>query len=271
MLSHELRTPLTPVLAASGALAADDSLPDATREDLAMIRRNVMIQSRLIDDLLDLTRIERRRLDLVSATLPARRPCCATPPPSSRPTSMRASRSWPCNATFPTTGASPATRRASSKCSWNLLQNATKFSPPRTTIRCTARVLPGTTRALELAIEDEGPGIPAGEFERIFRPFEQIRNIRRVGRETGLGLGLAIARAIVDLHGGVLAVGPGAGGRGTRFTVELPLVPASVPARVFRPRRDRCRIRSRTAQHPAGRRPFRHRPRDRAAAERRRA
>jgi CheY-like chemotaxis protein len=75
-------------------------------------------------------------------------------------------------------------------------------------------------------VEDEGPGIPAGEIERIFRPFEQIRNVRRVGRETGLGLGLAIARAIVELHGGVLTVSVGAGGRGARFTVELPLVAA---------------------------------------------
>ncbi len=83
---------------------------------------------------------------------------------------------------------------------------------------------------MELVVEDEGPGVPAREIERIFRPFEQIRNGRRVGRETGLGLGLAIARAIVELHGGHLHVGPGAGGRGARFTVDLPLVTAAAGA-----------------------------------------
>src|SRR5690606_38108857 len=63
-LSHELRTPLTPVLAAAGALESDERLPDDVRSDLAMMRRNVAVQSRLIDDLLDLTRIERGKFDL---------------------------------------------------------------------------------------------------------------------------------------------------------------------------------------------------------------
>ena len=212
MLSHELRTPLTPVLAASGSLAADDSLPAATREDLAMIRRNVMIQSRLIDDLLDLTRIERRRLDLMPqpcrpAALLRDAAAIVTPDIDAREQVLAVQCDVPDH--WRITGDPSRLQQVL----WNLLQNATKFSPPRTTIRCAARVLAGATPRVALTVEDEGPGIPPGEFERIFRPFEQIRNVRRVGRETGLGLGLAIARAIVELHGGVLAVGPGAGGR----------------------------------------------------------
>jgi len=225
MLSHELRTPLTPVLAASGALAADETLPAATREDLAMIRRNVTIQSRLIDDLLDLTRIERRRLDLahepcVPAALLRDAAAIVAPDIDAREQILVVQSDVPDH--WRITGDPSRLQQVI----WNLLQNATKFSPPRSTIHCTARLLPGNAARVELAVEDQGPGVPAAEMERIFRPFEQIRNVRRIGRETGLGLGLAIARAIVELHAGSLAVGPGAGGRGARFTVELPLVPA---------------------------------------------
>src|SRR5690606_24864139 len=71
MLSHELRTPLTPILAAAGVLETDARIPEDVREDLRMIHHNASIQSRLIDDLLDLTRISRGKIDLDRQVLPA--------------------------------------------------------------------------------------------------------------------------------------------------------------------------------------------------------
>lgn len=229
MLSHELRTPLTPVLAAAGVLATDPRLPEEAREDLAMIRRNVTIQSRLIDDLLDLTRIERRKLDLnVQPCVPAAllRDAATIVGPDLDARGQRVT----VHCALPEKWRIPGDPARLQQVLWNLLQNATKFSPPQSHIQLTARLLPGETARIELAVEDEGPGVPAAECERIFHPFEQIRNGRRIGRDSGLGLGLAIARAIVELHDGTLQVGPGAGGRGARFTANLPLVPAGETA-----------------------------------------
>ncbi len=98
-----------------------------------------------------------------------------------------------------------------------LVDNAIDHSPPGG--RVTVRVAhPG--RTAQLSVEDEGPGVPPGERERIFEPFTRLPGVRR-DRSEGTGLGLAIARRIVAAHGGGIAVDDGAGG-GARFTVTLP-------------------------------------------------
>jgi signal transduction histidine kinase/ActR/RegA family two-component response regulator len=225
MLSHELRTPLTPVLAVAGVLASDSRLPADAREDLAMIRRNVNLQSRLIDDLLDLTRIERRKLELnlqpcSPALLLRDAAAIAGPDLDAREQTLVV------RCDVPDHWRIPGDPVRLPQVLWNLLQNATKFSPVRSRIQLSARVAPGGSPRVELVVEDEGPGVPAAEQERIFRPFEQVLKHRRVGREAGLGLGLAIARAIVELHGGRLTVSAGPDGRGARFSADLPLMPA---------------------------------------------
>ena len=98
-----------------------------------------------------------------------------------------------------------------------LVDNAIDHSPPggRVTIRVAT-----TGRTAELSVEDEGPGVPADERERIFEPFTRLPGVRR-DRSEGTGLGLAIARRIVAAHGGGIAAGDGADG-GARFTVTLP-------------------------------------------------
>jgi two-component system sensor histidine kinase KdpD len=100
----------------------------------------------------------------------------------------------------------------------NLLENAVKYSPPQTTIRVSAR-REGQSIAVEVA--DEGIGIPPGDLERIFDKFYRVQRGDRHG--AGTGLGLSICRGIVEAHGGHIAAGSRANGKGTVFTVTLPL------------------------------------------------
>lgn len=228
MLSHELRTPLTPVLAAAGVLAEDHRLPPDVREDLLMIRNNITIQSRLIDDLLDLTRIERGKLDLNRqpfALAPLLRDAVAIVAPDLDANEQ----------TISIQSDVPVTCRIFGDVSriqqvlWNLLQNAIKFSPLRSRITLAARLQPGPPPRVVITVDDEGRGISPADADRVFKPFEQIRQDRRGGGETGLGLGLAIAKAILEQHDGHITVGPNPLGRGSRFTVDLPLSLAAAP------------------------------------------
>src|SRR5205823_1594607 len=139
----ELRTPLTPVLAAAGVLAGDRRLPPDVREDLAMIRNNVTIQSRLIDDLLDLTRLERGTLELHRQDCPiaplledAAAIVASDLDASEQRLTIRSEVPSHC-----LVHGDPARLQ---QALWNLLQNASKFSPPGSRIFLSARLLPGT-------------------------------------------------------------------------------------------------------------------------------
>lgn len=220
-LSHELRTPLTPVLAVlSGLEAAPDIGPHAA--ELAMIRRNVELEARLIDDLLDLTRIARGKLELRRREIDARRVvehAVATTEGELTEKGLRLDvrlapedhRVW-------------ADAPRLTQVFWNLLSNAAKFTPPGGTVTVRSRIEHGLFGPRELAVEvqDTGIGIPPDVLPRVFDAFEQTgrRITRRFG---GLGLGLAVSRAIVDLHGGRLTAASEGRGRGSAFTVRLPL------------------------------------------------
>ncbi|MFL6263629.1 MAG: PAS domain S-box protein [Thermoanaerobaculia bacterium] len=217
-LSHELRTPLTPVLAVLSRLEADRGL-GSHAEDLARIRRNVELEARLIDDLLDLTRIasgklelHRREIDLrqvlehalatIERELEGKGLCLEVD------LAGEEHRLW-------------ADAPRLTQVFWNLLSNAVKFTPPGGVIRLRSAVQP---RARELAVEvrDTGIGIETDVLPRIFEAFEQTD--RRITRKFGgLGLGLAVSRAIIDLHGGRLTAVSEGRGRGAVFTVHLPL------------------------------------------------
>jgi PAS domain S-box-containing protein len=222
-LSHELRTPLTPVLAAATALRDDPSLPDEMREDMAMIARNIGLEKRLINDLLDLTRITRgkmevlrqpvdvaqvlrRTVDIVSGDLDARGLILQMETPGTPyPTHADAARLH--------------------QVFWNLLRNAIKFSPPggRITVNCQVvdTVDPVHPR-LRVSVTDTGLGIEPDVMPRLFVPFEQ--GDAAISRQFGgLGLGLAITRAILDLHDGTISAQSEGRGKGATFIVELPL------------------------------------------------
>ncbi|MEW4567019.1 ATP-binding protein [Tautonia sp. JC769] len=230
VLSHELRTPLTPILLAASAMLEGDEVP--TRSTLEMIRRNVELEVRLIDDLLDVVRIGRGELDLkmqvvdVHDVLGRAVEICRE--------EVKAAGI----AVELDLGAASHHVRADPtrllQVAWNLICNATKFTPPggTLTIRTSDGPPGGAGRpAGELVVEfrDTGPGIEPASLERIFEPFEQGNPGLR-GRAAGMGLGLAISRAIVDAHGGSLAARSEGRGSGTTFRLGLSTTPSPAEA-----------------------------------------
>jgi len=220
-LSHELRTPLTPVLAVISSLEGDDRLPARFRREIAMVRRNVELEARLIDDLLDLTRVasgkiqlDRKDLDLHEVVEHAIQTSCAGDLATGRrtvETDLAAAGHYLLG---------DASRLI--QVFWNLLNNAVKFTPEGGTITVRTRdELPGR---VAVEITDTGVGIDPDVLPRIFDAFEQGEPdvTRRYG---GLGLGLAISKAIVELHGGTIAVRSAGRDQGTTFSVQLPAGP----------------------------------------------
>jgi PAS domain S-box-containing protein len=221
VLSHELRTPLTPVLTTVQLLERRASLPDDLREPLAMIRRNVALEARLIDDLLDLTRIARGKLELyfqpvdVHELLRQVLEICAPDIHAKRigvTTELLAHRSQ--------VQADPARLQ---QVLWNLVKNAVKFTHAGGHVTVATSDGGDSSNGggtVRVRIEDDGIGIDAGMLPQIFDAFEQGgQDVTRLFG--GLGLGLAISKALVDLHGGaVTAESPGRG-LGATFTLTL--------------------------------------------------
>jgi PAS domain S-box-containing protein len=219
-LSHELRTPLTPVLMTAAALREDPSLPPAVREQLGMMERNIALEARLIDDLLDLTRIARGKLDfrgqlcdahsLIGLAIDILHDDAQVKEISIR----RDFAARHCGLM-----ADPARFQ---QVIWNLLRNAVKFTPQGGNITVRTRDVDweGGSR-LHIEVKDSGIGISSAKLEEIFLPFEQggLTGNHQFG---GVGLGLAIARAIVDLHGGHIHAESEGKGRGATFVVEIP-------------------------------------------------
>jgi signal transduction histidine kinase/ActR/RegA family two-component response regulator len=224
MLSHELRTPLTPVLAAAGALENDPRLPAEVREDLEMIRRNVSVQSKLIDDLLDLTRISRGLLELDRRTVKMRSLLLDTAKIVSGELAAKGQK-----LVVNLDGLDGQMVKADGprlqQVFWNLLKNANKFSPAGAEIELAGRLL-AEEGLLAVEVRDQGAGIEPLDLERIFLPFEQGFNRAHRGTDAGLGLGLAIARSVVELHGGKISAKSEGPGRGATFQVQLPLAAA---------------------------------------------
>jgi hypothetical protein len=216
VLSHELRTPLTPVLTTIQLLDRRTDLPADLREPLAMIRRNVALEARLIDDLLDLTRIARGKLELyfqpvdvhelLHQVLEICEPDIQT---------KRIGVTLELLAQRRRVQADPARLQ---QVLWNLLKNAVKFTPDGGHVEVGTSDGPdGTVR---VRIADTGIGIEAGMLPQIFDAFEQGgQDVTRLFG--GLGLGLAISKALVDLHGGAIAAESGGRGLGATFTLAL--------------------------------------------------
>ena len=236
VLSHELRTPLTPVLAAAGALANREDLPADVREDLAMIRRNVELEGRLMDDLLDLTRISRGKLELNFATVDVHESI-------DRVLEMVTAEAGGKQVTI-TTDLQAAQRHVSGdgarmqQILWNLLKNAVKFTPSGGTVSVTTINLSGSAGdpagRLRIVVHDTGVGIAADVLHKVFDAFEQGGSAvtRQFG---GMGLGLAITKVLVYLHGGTITAQSPGRGEGATFVIEFPAVPAAEPAAVERP------------------------------------
>jgi two-component system CheB/CheR fusion protein len=232
-LSHELRTPLTPVLAVISRLADDERLPADVRSAIAMVHRNVELEARLIDDLLDLTRIARGKLELRREVADLRQViehsiqiCCSQALAAGR---LRLVKELHAESHRVWADASRVTQ-----VFWNLLTNAVKFTPTGGTIRVRSWAEPmagppdGSPpgRRLVIEISDTGIGIEPEALTRIFVGFEQERP--RFARQFGgLGLGLAISKAIVEMHGGMLTASSSGRDQGATFTLHLPAADAA--------------------------------------------
>ncbi|MBC8012304.1 MAG: PAS domain S-box protein, partial [Burkholderiales bacterium] len=195
-LSHELRTPLTPVLLVSEVRAKSKKLSKDLREDFEMIHRNIVLEAQLIDDLLDVSRIQqgKMRFDFKLVNVHeaiARALAMLRYEVEEKEMAVRQE----LGATPATLEADPARLR---QVLCNLLRNAVKFTPRGGTITLhTVR----DQSALHISIADTGAGIAAEDLERIFHPFEQV-DAQQTSEHRSLGLGLAISAAIVAAHRG---------------------------------------------------------------------
>jgi PAS domain S-box-containing protein len=224
-LSHELRTPLTPVLMRVAALAGSPELPAWLRADLRMVQRNVELEAKLIDDLLDLTRVSRGKLALHLEAVdvhPLLEHVVAICSEGIESRGLRIDLE-PAAAEHHVWADSARLQQVF----WNLLKNAVKFTPDGGRIRvASANPEPGR---IAVQVIDPGIGIHPEDLPRLFNAFEQ-ENPEITRSFGGLGLGLAICKALVDQHGGELAGWSPGRGQGATFTVALATVPAPAPA-----------------------------------------
>lgn len=223
-LSHELRTPLTPALMAATVLEKDVGLPESARSDISLIRRNIELEARLIDDLLDLTLITHGKLTLqeddvnVHASLNRAIEVC-----QEDARRKRLSLQIELGARQTHVRGDPIRVQ---QVFWNLLRNAVKFTSERGTISITTGNEGGH---VWVRIQDSGIGFQADQATKIFEPFEQ--GGRHITRQFGgLGLGLAITRSIVLAHGGTITAHSAGPNQGATFAVSFPLANGSAPA-----------------------------------------
>jgi PAS domain S-box-containing protein len=215
-LSHELRTPLSPVVLTVAAMERDPDLPLKFKKHVAMIRRNIDLETRLIDDLLDLNRVTSGKMHLqmqpthMHSVLAQAAQTCASDTSAKNLNVQLA-----LQADNDLVIADPARLQ---QTFWNLLRNAAKFTPEGGSIFIRTENPPGKVR---LEVRDTGVGIEPEFLPRVFDAFEQgdVKTTRQFG---GLGLGLAISKAIIDIHGGSIRAQSGGAGTGATFTIELP-------------------------------------------------
>ena len=216
MLSHELRTPLTPVIVALHGLESGDLTGDDARAAVAMIRRNVELESQLIDDLLDLTRIARDKLQLHFVHMDAHEAIsnvveiCRS---EAQAKTLRVHVNLRAGAHFIN-----ADGAKFQQIIWNLLKNAIKFTNHGGEIVVSScNPIP---QLLEIRVADTGIGMEREVMKRIFDPFEQGDHSFQT-RFGGLGLGLAISKSLAEAHGGTLVARSEGRDRGSNFTVTM--------------------------------------------------
>lgn len=221
-LSHELRTPLSPVLLLASEGSANKQLPEEVRAEFETIRKNVDLEARLIDDLLDITRITRGKLaldfnplhvhDVIKDAIATIR-SEAVAKKVNLELNLWAEEDWI---------SADAVRLQ--QVLWNLLNNAVKFTPAGGVVKIETRPADDGSSII-IEVSDSGIGMTAAELDRIFDAFSQGDHAIKGGSQHfgGLGLGLAITRMLVELHQGQISASSQGRGHGAAFTVRLPL------------------------------------------------
>jgi signal transduction histidine kinase len=215
-LSHELRNPLAPIRAAAKVIASPQAAPQQLRQAQLIVERQIGHMALLLDDLLDIARITQGKLQLKKETL-ALVPVVDAAVEAVRPTldgkNQQLEVSMPSEAIL-----LDADHLRLSQVISNLLMNAVKYSDPggRIELRCTV-----SDDTLALSVKDNGIGIAPESIAGIFEMFSQVDSV--AGRsEGGLGIGLALVKGIVGLHGGSVAARSAGLGCGSEFIVRLP-------------------------------------------------
>ena len=219
-LSHELRTPMTAILGWSHLLQLGGLAPDQIALGLQTIRQSGEAQAKLIDDLLDVSRIVTGKLHINA--VPVRLSEIARSAIASiRPAADAKRQQLEMEIDAGALGEDAMVLGDASRLQqvfWNLLSNAVKFTPPGGVVR--VRLTARSSENVVLAVEDTGEGIPAEFLPVVFERFRQVGTAAR-GR-SGLGLGLAIAKELVEMHGGSISASSGGRGTGSTFIVTLP-------------------------------------------------
>jgi two-component system CheB/CheR fusion protein len=215
-LSHELRTPLNPILLWADGVLNQAGLDPEMEHGLRMVCRNVELEARLIDDMLDLTRIARGKLEL------------RLEPADAHELVQHAIEIVRADVNCRHIQLSIALEAASHQVNvdpprmqqvfWNILRNACKFTADNGSV--SVRSYNGTPNSITIEIADTGIGIEPVFLEKIFDAFEQLEM-----RREGLGLGLAISKALVEMHGGSIRAQSEGRGKGSTFSVTLPVTP----------------------------------------------
>jgi signal transduction histidine kinase len=225
-LAHELRNPLAPLRTGVALISKHAKLPHDMERPLAAMNRQIDHMVRLIDDLLDVSRISRGKLELrkekcelmgvIERAIETTAPMLQN---NGQHVAVESSEAMVSAFVDPTRIAQIVA---------NLLNNAAKHSPRGAEIRVRLRTSAG--HAL-IDVIDEGTGIPVDHLERIFEMFTKVERANRTN--DGLGIGLALSRQLATLHGGTLSAASDGEGRGSRFTLSIPL--GAVPAQVSSP------------------------------------
>ncbi|GEP44677.1 hybrid sensor histidine kinase/response regulator [Brevifollis gellanilyticus] len=222
-LSHELRTPLSPALLLSRELAEDETLSPSARADMETIARGIALQARLIDDMLDISRITTGKLRLDPHPMDAhdamRLACDIILADANE---HRLELSLHLDAEHHAIHADAVRVQ---QVFWNVLKNAVKFTPRGGSITVRTHNPVSPAGMIEVEVTDTGIGIEPDMLGRVFDAFAQGDHGFRFG---GLGLGLAISQRLVELHHGNISVTSDGRDQGATFRIQLPLaVPTS--------------------------------------------
>lgn len=232
LLAHELRNPLAPLRNGLQVMRLAGANTDAADRARGMMERQLGHMVRLIDDLLDVSRIGRGKMELRRERVLLAE-VIANAVETARPAVDAGGHAF--EASLPTEPVyldADLTRLA--QVFSNLLTNSAKYTPNPGAIRLTAERAPG---AVVVRVRDTGVGIPAEALPRIFDMFSQVD--RSIERTTGgLGIGLALVKGLVEMHGGSVGAESGGSGAGSTFTVVLPLAPGQPPVPEAGPSRD---------------------------------
>jgi signal transduction histidine kinase len=224
VLAHELRNPLAPLRTGLDLLMRSQDGSDRSTRTLGAMNRQLDHMVRLIDDLLDVSRISRGLLDLKRETIDLSALTLATVE-GARPWFERRKQSLTADVAAGVVASADATRFA--QIVTNLLHNATKFTPEAGSVAVT---LERAANHALLRVTDTGVGVRADQVDRVFQMFARVEATGSKS-QSGLGIGLALARRLAEMHGGKLELRSEGEGRGTTFTFTIPTLASADQAR----------------------------------------